>query len=379
MENPTGHPLDGLAIIDNAQARSIATNFPGTLTIAADTNQPTAFLPSQVVVFDDHGQPQELSIAVKLAPHEKKSLSIYYSTRLHEKLPSVPYVHASHSYGYNRATGAIESDLIGYRTYGGFFFDVQAHAQGQLGLFNSLIGYSSISNPPAAGQDVFHIGDTLGLGGLFLRLDDVVLRPPLNTPDYTHRVAKPDEPTYRVLADGPLRAIIEARLPHWAIGTDVVSLHALYEIRAGEEVVHCHWWIEPLHLSHTYEIGAGVRDLPQMRRLEAPGLLVISGTQDARVGPIAFGLSYNSRDAHRAGSLATPEGGNQIIVFAQRLAPGHAASGEYNFAAAWSGTGWHDAAAHLRDILERDQIQPVVRLVAHRSNPQPQRLESEPR
>ena len=187
VENPSGHPLDTLATIEVAQARSIATNFPGTLAIAADTNQPTAFLPSQRVAFDDQGQPREFSIAVKLAPHEKKSLSIYYSTTLHETLPSIPHVHASHSYGYNRATAAIESDLIGYRTYGGFFFDVQAHAQGQRGLFNSLIGYSSISNPPAAGQDVFHIGDTLGLGGLFLRFHDGIFRPPLNTPDYTHR------------------------------------------------------------------------------------------------------------------------------------------------------------------------------------------------
>ena len=52
-------------------------------------------------------------------------------------------------------------------------------------------------------MDVIHLGDTLGLGGLFLRAGDEVFRPPLNMPDYAHKPSPPEVPQYRVIADGP--------------------------------------------------------------------------------------------------------------------------------------------------------------------------------
>ena len=232
--NPTSRSMDTLAVLSISQIRSVAPDFPGTLAIAA-SGAPTRFLASQVDDLNGDGQPDEIAISVSLAPHEKWLISIYYSTTLHQTLPAAKRVHASHSYGYNDATAALESELIGYRTYGGFFFDVQAHARGQVGLFNSLIGFARISAPPIEGQDVVHLGDTLGLGGLFVRSQGKTYRPPLNTPDYTHRAPKPDEPVYRIVAEGPLRAIIEAQLPFWKVGDDAVSLRAVYEMPVCKE------------------------------------------------------------------------------------------------------------------------------------------------
>jgi hypothetical protein len=379
VENPTGRSMNALAIVNIADVRKIAPQFPGTLAIACESKEPTLFLESQTDSLDGDGEPKEFAVSLKLGPHEKKSLSIYYSTTLHENLPSVKRVHATHSYGYNHATAALESERIGYRIYGGFFFDVQAHARGQSGLFNSLIGYSSISIPPAEGQDVIHLGDTLGLGGLFLRADGDTFRPPMNTPDYTHRAPKPGEPVYRVISDGPLRAVVEARLPHWTIGKDEVSLRALYEMRAGEETVRCQWWITPVRLSRSYEVGVGIRNLSEINVAEAKDLLITSGTQEAKAGPIAIGLSYSAAEAQRGGILRTPDGGNQIITFTRKLEPQQPLSGEYAFAAAWSGSGWSDVSEHLREILENERAQPKIEIVRHEMNPEPQRLEGEPK
>jgi hypothetical protein len=378
VSNPTAQPMDALAKVDIDAVRKVAPGFPGTLAIVVEEKNGTRFLPSQVDAGTSSSGDGAFVFAVKLTPHERQQLSIYYSETLKETLPWPKRVHATQSYGYNRATAAIESELIGYRTYGGFFLDVQAHRKGELGLFNSLVGYSRISKPPAVGEDVIHLGDTLGLGGVFLRADGQIFRPPLNTPNYARRPAKPDEPSYRILATGPLRALVEARLPHWKIGNDEVALRAIYEMREGQEDVRCHFWIEPLRVSRSYQVGAGIRDLPLMRKADEPGLVVLAGLQAPQVGSIALGLAYAPHQAHRAGELTTPDDKNQIVLFDDVLHAGDAMSGEYSVAAAWEGSGWSDPLSHLRQRLLQEMVDPVVQIETHGRNPQPGELESEP-
>jgi hypothetical protein len=378
ISNPSSGAVHTLAVIDVAGARAIAPGFPGTLALVADQSDGTRYLPSQVDAGDEGERLGAFVIPVNLAPRSQQTLEIYYSNTLKERLPWPKRVHAAHSYGYNHATVAIESELIGYRTYGGFYLDVQAHGKGQSGLFNSLIGYTSISSPSVEGEDVLHIGDTLGLGGIFLRSGSSVYRPPVNTPDYVHQPAKPDEPAYQVLAEGPLRALVEEDLPHWKIGDDEVALRAVYEMREGEETVRCHIWITPLRLGRSYEVGAGVRDLPQMRTAERSSLIAVDGVQDPSIGRIGLGLTFEPNIAHRAGRLATPEGDNEIVLSSDSLRPGHAVSFTYRVAAAWQGSGWTDPVDHVAEVLQQEEAQPVVTLLQHESTPHPERLTSEP-
>jgi hypothetical protein len=377
VSNPGSRPVDTLAVIDIANARVMAPGFPATLAIVADQSGRTRYVPSQVDAGDDGESSGAFVFPVDLAPHSQKTLDIYYSSTLKESLPWRKHVSASHSYGYNHATAAIESELIGYRTYGGFYLDVQAHEKGQFGLFNSLIGYTSISSPPVEGEDVLHIGDTLGLGGIFLRSGGTVYRPPVNTPDYVHRPAKPNEPTYRILANGPLRALVEADLPHWKIGGDEVALRAVYEMREGDESVRCHVWITPLHLTHTYEVGAGIRELPQMYVIDRPSVIALDGVQEPSIGRIGLGLAFDPSSTHRAGRLMTPEGGNEIVLSRDSLRPGHGMSLTYRVAAAWQRSGWTSPAQHVIDVLQGEPVQPVVTLLQHESTPHPERLTSE--
>lgn len=378
VSNPSAQPMNALATLDLADVRKVAPDFPGTLAIVLGGKDGTQFFPSQVDAGTSGSSDGAFVFAVKLAPHEREQLSIYYSETLKETVPWPKRVHATHSYGYNRATVAIESERIGYRTYGGFFLDVQAHRKGQFGLFNSLIGYSRISAPSTVGEDVIHLGDTLGLGGIFLRSEGQVFRPPFNTPDYTHRAAKPNEPSYRILATGPLRALVEARLAHWQIGDDEVAVRAIYEIREGEENVRCHFWIEPLRISRTYEVGAGIRDLPQMQINDEPGLVALEGVQSPQVGTIALGLAYAPDLAHRAGQLATPDDKNQIVLFDRELRAGEIVVGQYAVAAGWQASGWSDPLVHLQRTMRQQIVDPIVEIDRHESNPQPSKLESEP-
>jgi hypothetical protein len=378
MSNSGSGTVRTLAIIDVARARAMAPGFPGTLAIVADQSGRTRYIPSQVDAGDEGEREGAFVIPVNLAPRSQQTLEIYYSNTLKEDLPWPKRVHATHSYGYNHATAAIESELIGYRTYGGFYLDVQAHGKGQSGLFNSLSGFTSISSPAVEAEDVLHIGDTLGLGGIFLRSGSSVYRPPVNTPDYAHQPAKPDEPTYRVLAEGPLRALVEEDLPHWKIGGDDVAIRAVYEMRESEETVRCHIWITPLRLAGSYEVGAGVRDLPRMNAVNRSTLFAVDGVQDPMIGRIGLGLAFDPNVVHRAGRLTTPESDNEIVLSSDSLRNGHDVRFTYRVAAAWQGSGWTNPAQHIAAVLQQEEVQPVVTLLQHESTPHPERLTSEP-
>lgn len=378
ISNPGNERLHTLAILDVAKARNVASEFPGSLAIVADQNGRTLYLPSQVDAESGGEASAAFVIPVDLAPRSQRTLEIYYSSTLKQALPWAKRVDAAHSYGYNHATAALESELIGYRTYGGFYLDVQAHRRGQFGLFNSLIGFTSISSPAMEGEDVLHVGDTLGLGGIFLRSGSAIYRPPLNTPDYAHKPAHPDEPSFRVLSQGPLRAMVEEDLPHWKMGGDEVALRAVYEIREDEEAVRSHVWIRPVHLAHPYEVGAGVRELPQMHTTERPALIALDGIQDPAVGRIGLGLAFDPHAAHRAGRLMTPEGDNEIVLSTDTLRPDHSVTIAYRAAAAWQSSGWTSPVQHVADVLERGTAEPVVTFLRHESTPHPERLTSEP-
>jgi hypothetical protein len=339
VSNPLDVATDGLSILRLSEIQKVAPAFPGTLLLATDDGTPAHYVETEADPPRD-----EFSLSVHLEPRQTRTIFLYYSTTLRNKLPVIARVYAAHSYGYNRATAALESERIGYRTYGAFMLDVQAHAKSEDGLFNGLFGFASIHHPLAEGHDVVHTGDTLGLGGLFVRSGAVVYRPPFSTPDYTHRPPKSNEPSYRVIVSGPLRAVIEEALPRWKLGNDSVSLRAEYEIDAGQEVVHCHWWIKPLHVSRTYEVGAGIRDLDPGRLTESRAAFATAGIQQPSDGTIALGLAY-TRQAIRAGTLPTPEADNQIIVFSQQLTAANPAEGEYVVGVAWSGSGWSDPQA----------------------------------
>jgi hypothetical protein len=377
ISNPSERAVDTLAVIPVADAARIAPRFPGTLAIVVLPGTPVVGVPSQADDLDGDGVPDEFVFPVKLAARETRTVHIYYSVTLHDSLPWPKQVHASHAFGYNRATAALESEVIGYRTYGGFFLDIQARSEGHPGLNNSLVGYFGSRNPVTIGRDIIHLGDTLGLGGLYLRSGDDVYRPPVNMPDYAHKAEVPDAPHYRVITDGPVRAMIEARIERWKIGGDEVDIRAFYSIAAGSGSVECRYRVTPLHIARTYDVGAGIRQLPQMKQAHGPGRLALSGTQTPDIGAIALALYYDANNADPAPALATGKDHNEAIVFRDKLAPGRAVFGRYWVAGAWSGSGIHDLLAYLAAEGERARASVQAGGYNWTQTPNPDRIEGE--
>ncbi|HEY3839860.1 MAG TPA: DUF4861 family protein [Bryobacteraceae bacterium] len=377
ISNPSDHPVDTLAIVPVEQAARIAPHFPGTLAIVVIPGNPVLSVPSQADDLDGDGTPDEFVFTAKLAAGESRNVHIYYSTTLSDSIPWPKRVHASHAFGYNRATIALESEVIGYRTYGGFFLDIQARSEGHPGLNNSLVGYFGASHPVTIGRDIIHLGDTLGLGGLFLRSGDIVLRPPVNTPDYAHKPEVPDAPRYRVVSTGPVRAMVEARIDDWKIGSDEVDIRALYSIAAGAGSAECRFFLRPVHVTRTYDVGAGIRDLPQMKTDHAAGRLSLSGEQSREIGRLGLGLYYDPAGADAGAPLLTKGESNQIIVFHRKLQPGQGVTGRYWVAGAWSGSGIRDLPSYL--AAEQIRAQSAVKVADYRfaKTPKPQRVEGE--
>jgi hypothetical protein len=376
VANPRAQPVLSLVTIPVSEAAKIAPGFPGTLAIAVEPGEPPALRPSQADDLDGDGIADEFVFPVYVLPGKKSAIHMYYSTTLRDSIPWPKQVHASHAFGYNHATAALESEVIGYRTYGGFFLDIQARASGYPGLHNSLVGYVG-SKPSTFGRDIFHIGDTLGLGGLFLRRGGQIYRPPLNMPDYAHKPETPGAPHYRVISSGPIRAMIEARIEHWKIGDDEVDIRALYSIAAGSGSVECKFEIAPRRLSGTYEVGAGIRRLPEMKLDHAPGRLALSGQQNREIGPLGLALYYDPAAADAAEPVATKDDSNECVIFRRRLGPAASVAGHYWLAGVWSGSGIRDLTGYLEEEEKRARVRLQVGGYRYVKTPLPERVEGE--
>ena len=199
----------------------------------------------------------------------------------------------------------------------------------------------------------------------------------MNVPDYAHKPSPVEVPRYRVIADGPVRAMVEAKMGRWQIGADQVDIRALYSMAAGASHVECRFEILPVKVSRTYDVGAGIRRLPALRLSDAPGRLTLEGEQSPQIGRLGLALYYDPADADQGRPVETGEGANECIVFHQKLAPGQAVSGRYWVAAAWAGSGFPDLLGRL-DAVEREARASVTvgnfQIVR---TPAPQRVEGE--
>ncbi|MGH9469078.1 MAG: DUF4861 family protein [Terriglobia bacterium] len=382
--NPSSVRVSTLVTLRVPEMARIAPGFPGKLAItliASPSGAKYAFTvtPSQADDLDGDGEPDEFEFPVELAAGERRRVQIYYSTSLSDRVVYAQRAHASHAYGYNHQTATLESDLIGYRTYGGFLLDVEARAAGHPGLYNDMVGFLAAHQNFATGKDVFHVGDTLGLGGIFLRRNGKIYRPPFNVPDYACKPSPLEVPHYRVIADGPIRAAIDADMGRWTVGDDAVDIRGIYSIDAGQGFARCRFQILPIsvHPGHSYAVGVGIRDLPAERRDDGPGRIALAGEQSRALGPLGLAIYYDPAQSSAAGDVQTPEGGNRVVIFHQRLEAGQAVSGSYAAAAAWSGSGITDPLAYLTAEQKKANARVEVTGERFEKTPEPQRIEGE--
>lgn len=384
VSNPTDAEVYALAVVDVNEASQVALRFPGSLAIAVMPNDskephPYAVIPSQADDLDGDGQPEEFVFPVTLKGRETRTVHVYYSTTLRDRMVYPKKVHAQHNFGYNRQAVALESEIVGYRFYG-FFTDVQGRAAGFPGLYNNFVGYFGSGHPSIVGRDVVHIGDTLGLGGLFVRRDKQMFRPAMNVPDYTHKPSPPDVPRYRVIADGPVRAVVEARIDRWKAGDGEIRLQALYSIGADMAHLDCRVDLYPLRIAgnRPYEIGVGVRHLPEGQRIEnAPGRLLVCGTEDPKAGRLGLAMFFDPKDVDRSETVASQEAGNEAVILARKLKGGEAVTFQYSVAGCWAGGGIDDLAGYLKKVEAKSRMKVRISNMRISKTPNPERVEGE--
>jgi hypothetical protein len=384
VSNPGKEPVRTLATISVSEARKVAPEFPGRLAFVLQLNKDGAsraasFLPSQADDLDGDGTPDQFEFPVELAPGERREVEVYYSTKLSDPISYPKLVHAKHTYGYNREVAAIESEIIGYRTYGGFFLDFMGRSAGLPGLNNDLAGYVSVHLDLGAGRDVFHIGKTLGLGGVFLRRNGKVWQPPMNMPTYAHKPSPAVVPHYRVVSQGPLRAIVEATLDDWAPEEDVIQLRARYSIDAGTSYVQCHLEAIPVKMAagRAYEIGVGLRDLPDGSIADTSEQVIVTGRQNPRDGDIGLGLFYKPQAFEPLTSVRTDDGGNHALILRTRLTAGQAVAATYDVSGAWSGSGIKDIKEFLTGVGHSAAARVDTGNFRFSTTPRPDKIEAE--
>ena len=384
VTNPGSTAVKTLVTLPVARLQHVALGFPGSLAIAVIKNPPGSpysitVIPSQADDLDGDSMKDEFEFPLSLKPHESRQVEIYYSTTLHNRIIYPRGVHASHNYGYNHQTAALGSKVIGYRTYGGFFLDVEGRVAGHPGLYNDLNGFLAAHDNFAVGKDIFHVGNTLGLGGLFLERNGTIYRPPMNVPDYAHKPSPVVVPHYRVLADGPLQAVIEATLNNWQIGDDEVDLRGWYSIDTGKGFARCRVEIIPtkMHEGHVYRVGVGIREMPAQKFRKEPGLLMLSGDQNPQIGRLGLALYFNPEIASASSPITTPDGKNEDVIFDKALSCGRAVTVNYAVAAGWSKSGIPDLLHYLAGLQGQVNAKVTVSDERLERTPQPERIEGE--
>lgn len=384
VHNPGKSQFQGLVTVPIVKAQVTAVEFPGRVALAvlvdtANATQQGAVIPSQTDDLDGDGNPDQFEFPVVLAPGADCRVDVYYSTTLKSTFPWPQRVSAKHYYGYNREVAALESELVGYRMYGGFFLDLHGRKAGNFGLWNDAAAYVPIRRDLGTGRDVLHIGATLGLGGVYLRRNGKVYQPPANVPTYAHKPSPAMVPHYRVVAQGPLRAIFEATLDNWQIDGDVIALRARYSIDAGERIVRCRVEAIPLQIAegHEYEIGVGIRDLPAGSVSSSSGEVTVAGQQNARDGEVGLGLYFDPARYSSVISVRTADGSNHAVAARDKLRPGHAVEQVYAVAGAWSGSGIKNVSESLKQLQNKFQERVETGGLTFSRTPHPEKVDAE--
>jgi pectinesterase len=183
---------------------------------------------SQVVDDDGDGRPDELIFQSSFAPGEVKTFAVERGAPMR----AAPHVYATHT--VPRDDIAWESDRIAFRTYGRGLWKVDSLDSSGIDVWvksvRALIvdrwyakGHDAYHRDTGEGADFFDVGESLGAGGTAVWYDDSLYR--------AHNFTG-----WRIIANGPIRAIFELRFEPWSAGPARVTETKRIAIDAGQNL-----------------------------------------------------------------------------------------------------------------------------------------------
>jgi pectinesterase len=187
---------------------------------------------SQVVDNDGDGTMDELIFQTDFSPGESKRFAI--EARAPQPPPEKRRVYATHT--DPRDDVAWESDRIAFRIYGQGLWKVDSLNSSGLDIWvkrtrDPIVdkwyakGHDEYHRDTGEGADFFDVGETLGAGGTGIFRNDKLYRA-LNFK------------SWRVIANGPVRAIFELQYQPWDAGGQRVSETKRVALDAGHNLNH---------------------------------------------------------------------------------------------------------------------------------------------
>ncbi len=222
VENPTDAVRQGEVV--SVRWDALARRTPG---LAPDrvraVDADGAEIPTQAVDADGDGTPDDLLLWVGLWPGQSRDLRV-------EARPSTstaPRATALHD--ERRDDVAWENDRVAFRTYGAGLSALEPLVSSGIDVWTKRTpdlvaadwyAEGDYHTDHGRGADFFSVGPTLGAGGTAV-WDGAQLWP------------APNFSGYRILADGPLRAVLETTHGPWAAGEETVTETRRITIDAG--------------------------------------------------------------------------------------------------------------------------------------------------
>lgn len=223
-------------VIKVADLRRIAADFkPASVivttsdasTLDQDTNTlETTELPSQADDVDGDLKVDELAFQIDLQPKQTRIVTIAYGDPATIARLRSDYPKRTHAKFTTRFEGmGWESDITAWRLYFDQRNAIDLYGKRRAGLYLELFGspeYDYHEESPF-GRDIYKIGAALGIGAVGALVDGKVLK-----------VSDVAERTWRIVADGPVRSVVELNYKGWKVNERSVDLTSRITIWAGE-------------------------------------------------------------------------------------------------------------------------------------------------
>src|SRR2546430_2113499 len=203
----------------------VTTSDAGVLEEDARTLQTTE-LPSQADDLDGDGKYAEIAFQIDLKPRQTRVVSVAYGDaatmqRLRSDYPA--RTHAKFTLKFDGL--GWESEAMAWRIYFDRRNAIDLWGKRRPGLYLEMFGspeYVYHQESPF-GRDIFRIGDALGAGSVAALVGG-----------RTERVADVAERKWRIVAEGPVRVVVELKYKGWKVGGREVNLTSRMTQWAGE-------------------------------------------------------------------------------------------------------------------------------------------------
>jgi len=323
-------PDETVALAWSAVTSRLAAVQPGGVRVRDDASG--AEVVSQAVDNDGDGRTDELIFQASFSPAEVKRFTV--EAAVGAAPPAVARVYAAHM--AERDDMAWESDRIAFRMYGQGLWKVDSLSSSGIDVWVKRVrtpivekwyskGHDSYHRDTGEGADFFDVGETLGAGGTAVWKDGTLYRA-LNFK------------RWRVIANGPVRAIFEMEYEPWNANGLVVSETKRIAIDAGQNLNR---------VTSIFRTASGSGDVPF-----ATGLVKRKGVigSESRAQPWAWlthwGLMSPKDGGHDNLGIAVMLPKERLDEWKETdthfLALSHAKSGEpvtYYIGAGWTGSG----------------------------------------